>query len=839
MARKLLIGFGVLVALLVVALIALVTLVDVNRFKPQITQAVQDRFNRKLTIDGDLSLTVFPRIGVALPKTTLSEHRGDATFASLDRARVSVALLPLLSGRIEAGTISVVDLTATIDKRADGTTNVDDLLKGDAAAPTAPPKDAAGPPQFEIGGIELVNANLTYRDLAAKNTVTLTQLNLTAGRVATTSRTPVDLSTRFASTAPAAQGELAAEGELDLDLVKQAFGARGLNLTLKATLEQRPVDVTARAGELRYDGASGALSITKLDATAQGALGTTQLDQARVDVPTLAWDPRTKRLSVGGVQVTARGKLGADAQADSFEANLAAPKIDVTETNATGERVTASVKLGGAQRIDAKLTLDGISGSAKDLKIGTLSIAADVVQPIDKARSRHIVAQLASPASASIDGRSVALPKIAGDITMEDPALPQKSVKLPITASFSLDALKEVVAARLLTKFDETTLNAEFDVRGFATPRLAFDASVDKLNLDRYFPPAPTRPADGSTDPAPGAAADAAVDLSALKSLNLTGQAQVGQLQARGIKVQNLRVGLKAGGGRLDVAPLTAGLYGGTVNANAFAQADNRVGLDAALTNVNIEPLMKDAIDKDLLAGRGNVKLDIRTSGATVNGMKRGLNRQRRGGAARRCGQGDQRRADAAQRALSAGRRPDRNQDRQRRRADRLLGDDGELRDQGRHRAQRRPRSEKPADPRRRRGPGRRAGRHPRLHRQGLRGRHPQGPGRARHQRAARRHGAGEALRSVREDQLQHRLGRSRTGSPEVARHRAGQGKAAAQGGRTAQEARGARQGCVERLVRAVASDAAARGCLRWGRGMPTGRSCGSRAAASPRHAPA
>ncbi len=623
MTRKLLIGFGVVVALLVVAIIALVTLVDVNRFKPQIAQAVQDRFNRTLAIEGDLSLTVFPRIGVALPRTTLSEHRGPATFASLDGARVSVALLPLLSGRIEAGTVSVYGLTATIDKRADGTTNVDDLIKGDtAAAPAAQPKDVGGPPQFEIGGIELANANLTYRDLAAKNTVTLTQFNLTTGRLATTSRTPVDLSTRFAATAPAAQGELTAQGELDLDLVKQVFGARGLNLKLKATLEQRPVDVTARAGELHYDGASGALSITKLDATAQGALGTVQLDQARVDVPALAWDPRTKRLSVGGVQVTARGKLGADAQADSFEAALAAPKIDVTETAATGERVTASVKLGGAQRIDAKLTLEGLSGSAKDLKIDKLSIVADVMQPIDKERSRHIVAQLASPVSASIDSRTVALPMIAGDITMEDPALPQKSVKLPITASFSLDAVKELVAARFLTKFDETTLGAEFDVRGFTAPRLTFDASADKLNLDRYFPPTPPRPGNDSADPAP----DPVVDLSALKSLSLAGQAQVGQLQARGIKVQNLRVALKAAGGRLDVTPLRAGLYGGSVNASAFAQADNRVGLNAALTNVNIEPLMKDAIDKDLLAGRGNVKLDIRTGGATVNGMKRGLN---------------------------------------------------------------------------------------------------------------------------------------------------------------------------------------------------------------------
>lgn len=623
MARKLLIGFGVLVALLVVALIALVTLVDVNRFKPQIAQAVKDRFDRTLAIEGDLSLTVFPRIGVVLPRTTLSEHRGPTTFASLDGARVSVALWPLLSGRIEAGKISVYGLTATIDKRADGTTNVDDLIKGDPAGSPAPQtKDAGGPPQFDIGGIELTNANLTYRDLAAKNTIALTQLNLNTGRLATQSRTPVDLSTRFAATAPAAQGELTAKGELDLDLVQQAFGARDLTLQMKATLEQRAVDVSARAGELRFDGASGALSIAKLDASAKGALGTVQLDDARVDVPALAWDPRTQRLSVGGVQVTARGKLGTNAQANSFDAQLAAPKIDVTETAATGERITASIKLGGAQRIDAKLTIEGLSGSAKDLKIGQLSITADVVQPIDKERSRHIVAQLASPVSASIDGRTVALPKIAGDITMEDPALPQKSVKLPITATFSLDGIKEVVAARFLTKFDETTLGAEFDVRDFATPRVAFDASADKLNLDRYFPPTPPRPGNDSADPA----ADPVVDLSALKSLNLTGQAQVGQLQARGIKVQNLRVALKAAGGRLDMAPVTAALYGGSVNASAFAQADNRVGLDAALANVNIEPLMKDAIDKDLLAGRGNVKLDVRTGGATVNGMKRGLN---------------------------------------------------------------------------------------------------------------------------------------------------------------------------------------------------------------------
>ncbi len=257
MLKKILMGVGVLLGLLALAAIALVAFVDVNRFKPQIEQAVKERFNRTLTMEGDLSLALLPRIGVSLPKTTLSEHGGPKPFASLDGARVSVALLPLLGGRVEAGKISVYGLTATVEKRADGSTNIDDLLKGDAkAVPAEQKKAAGGPPQFEIGGIELANANLTYRDLAAKSTVTLTQLNLNTGRLATQSRTPVELSTQFSATQPAAQGELKARGELDLDLVKNAFGGRGFDIALKATLDKRAVELNGQAAELRFDGAS-------------------------------------------------------------------------------------------------------------------------------------------------------------------------------------------------------------------------------------------------------------------------------------------------------------------------------------------------------------------------------------------------------------------------------------------------------------------------------------------------------------------------------------------------------------------------------------------------------
>jgi AsmA protein len=43
------------------------------------------------------------------------------------------------------------------------------------------------------------------------------------------------------------------------------------------------------------------------------------------------------------------------------------------------------------------------------------------------------------------------------------------------------------------------------------------------------------------------------------------------------------------------------------------------------LTGISIQPLMKDALNKDLLEGRGNVRLDITTGGSTVNGLKKNL----------------------------------------------------------------------------------------------------------------------------------------------------------------------------------------------------------------------
>src|SRR5881397_2625779 len=87
---------GIVVLIVLVIAIVAATL-DPNRYKPEITAAVKDKTGRTLAIEGNLRLTVFPSVGVAVGKTSLSEPGSSRIFARIDEARMSLALLPLFS----------------------------------------------------------------------------------------------------------------------------------------------------------------------------------------------------------------------------------------------------------------------------------------------------------------------------------------------------------------------------------------------------------------------------------------------------------------------------------------------------------------------------------------------------------------------------------------------------------------------------------------------------------------------------------------------------------------------------------------------------------------------
>ncbi len=132
--KYLLLGLGGLVALAVLALAVVSANFDANQFNSDITRLVKSRTQRTLAIDGKIKLAFFPKLGVELGKLTLSEHNGSKLFAAMNSARVSVDLLPLLSGQIVVDRISVDGLNTRLIRHKDGSSNFDDLL-GKTATP--------------------------------------------------------------------------------------------------------------------------------------------------------------------------------------------------------------------------------------------------------------------------------------------------------------------------------------------------------------------------------------------------------------------------------------------------------------------------------------------------------------------------------------------------------------------------------------------------------------------------------------------------------------------------------------------------------------------------------
>jgi AsmA protein len=380
-------------------------------------------------------------------------------------------------------------------------------------------------------------------------------------------------------------GQEFALDELNLSLGRIAEQAEGkMRLSVHAKGNKPEVDARVDvSSDYRFDLPARSFALSGLDAKVTGAAaGLTGLQLgAKGDV---AANPEKNEYRVSGLSVEFKGMQGKDA----LEAKLAAPSLVVAADTAKGEAVNVEFRLKGENRsAEALMKLSGVQGSAKTLVV----------------------------------------PQFSADLAMTDPALPMKSVKIPVSGSLRADLEKQTADADIKAKIDESNLQAKLGLAKFSPPAYRFDVNIDQLNLDRYFPPAEKAAAAGpSSKESPGKTADTPVDLSALKGLDANGKVQVGALQARGLKLANVRAEVRAANGRAEIAPHSADLYGGSVAGAISAQADgNRVTVKEKLTNINIGPLLRDFAQQDRLEGRGNLALDVAAAGPTVEAIKKAL----------------------------------------------------------------------------------------------------------------------------------------------------------------------------------------------------------------------
>ena len=231
--KYILLAVGGLIILFGAVLAYVAATFDPNQYKPQIVQAVKERTQRTLKLEGDIGLSFWPSIGAKIGKASLSERASDREFAAVEEVRVFLKLMPLLSKQAVVDTVRVRGLRVNLVRTKDGRLNVDDFT-GTPGAKEAPAAKGA-PPDFkvDIAGVDIENAALTYADQAAGSKITLSKVNLKTGRIAPGVPGRVELSLNAQGSEPRLDMQARLNTRLTLDPAKQSLVLEDLALEAK------------------------------------------------------------------------------------------------------------------------------------------------------------------------------------------------------------------------------------------------------------------------------------------------------------------------------------------------------------------------------------------------------------------------------------------------------------------------------------------------------------------------------------------------------------------------------------------------------------------------------
>jgi len=573
--------FGLIVTafiLIIAAVVILPMIITPNDYKPQIIEAVKQQTGRDLAIEGDIGLSVFPKVGLNLGHTSLSNAQGfgDQAFASMKAVNIQVALMPLLDKKVEMDEVVLQGLSLNLQRNKQGKTNWEDLA-GKAGDKTGAEKDKAdtqtkkkGATELEslvIGGVRIEDANILWQDDQKGQRYEIKSFNLVSGPLSEGEPVDIELNTSFYSENPKAEGQLKMTGVIQADMDGSRYTITDLELSLDAKGEP-------------LQGGQAMLAIT-----------TSQLS-ANLKDQVLALADLGLSLNAKGENLPG-GKAELVVTASQFSANLNDQTMALTnmEVNTLGINVKGAVN--GKDIMADKPQFSG------NIAIAEFN-ARDVIKALGQAEPEMADASALTRVSATFDLAAT-------------------------SSSARLDNLK--------AKLDDTGLTGALAVTDFTSQAITFDLNVDEIDLDRYLPADKKQPAKVQASQAAKSAGVPASEtelfpVETLRKLNANGTARIGLLKKSNLKATDTVVKVKASGGKVNVKP-SAALYQGKTNANVTIDASKKtptLNIGANLNGVQIEPLLKDLQGEAKLAGATNAKVNIVAVGNTESAVKKTLN---------------------------------------------------------------------------------------------------------------------------------------------------------------------------------------------------------------------
>jgi len=174
---------------------------------------------------------------------------------------------------------------------------------------------------------------------------------------------------------------------------------------------------------------------------------------------------------------------------------------------------------------------------------------------------------------------------------------------------------------------DETTTGFKLDLNYSGHPDIKADIDVDRINADRYLPPASEEETSETNEP--GKKENQKTDYSALRSFDSVVIVKIGDITISKVKFSDFLMNLTSVKGLFKLKKMSLNTYDGSVTSSGrfdFRKDTPVMSLNLAGNGIQAGPLLKDALDNDLIEGAMKTGIELSFRGDTPDQIKRSLN---------------------------------------------------------------------------------------------------------------------------------------------------------------------------------------------------------------------
>ncbi len=180
MRKRLLIGAGGIIGLLIVLLLAAPFLIDLNARKPEIVAAVKKATGRDLVLDGPISFSLLPSPTATIAGVKFFNVPGakNSNMVEVKSVTVKPSLGALLTGNLEVSEVTLVEPKIVLEVNAEGKPNWEFAPSVAEAKPVA--AKPGSPRPLSVGRLTIDNGTLIFSDSRAGLSVVAEKANFSA-----------------------------------------------------------------------------------------------------------------------------------------------------------------------------------------------------------------------------------------------------------------------------------------------------------------------------------------------------------------------------------------------------------------------------------------------------------------------------------------------------------------------------------------------------------------------------------------------------------------------------------------------------------------------------------